>query len=149
MSNSKWYTGLCSAHQQPDPLCRICNPALANARAAAFEEAAQLFAGAADCAERKGCWFDQAGGPMCVNAEHNAAARIRALSTTPPSGRFVANEVMERVEKALKDACHGYCGYCRTVGENNAQDACPSEPSCTEREQMWLTALAELEGAIK
>ena len=30
---SEWYTGLCSAHQEPDPLCRICNPRIAQLEA--------------------------------------------------------------------------------------------------------------------
>lgn len=89
-----WATGICSKHQRPDPLCRICNPALANARASAFEEAALSLEGDAHlttqiadyCSAKLRRWRDGALQP----------------SGTPPSGRFVANEVLERVEKALE-----------------------------------------------
>jgi len=26
--STPWATGFCSAHQEPDPTCRICNPAV-------------------------------------------------------------------------------------------------------------------------
>ena len=125
---------------------RESQAALANARASALEEAAKALRDSAEVFEIDAHLDDPPHGRGFDKAlvYRSAALAVATLSTTPPSGRFVADGVIERVEAALKDACHGYCGYCRTVGENNAQDACPSEPSCTEREQMWLTALAAL-----
>ncbi len=51
-ARTPWASGLCSAHQVPDPLCTTCHHALAShdaaIRAAALEEAAQAIAIAFD-----------------------------------------------------------------------------------------------------
>jgi len=44
----EWATGICSAHQRPDPLCRICNPALAEARRERDDAEAAALAMSAD-----------------------------------------------------------------------------------------------------
>lgn len=121
-----WTTGICSKHQQPDPLCRICNPAIATARASALEEAARWHD--AQAAELVIQFFpahhrDALGGPVRAHdpevfeewAEHRrAATSIRALAKSPPSGRFVADEVMERVKAALR----GLMGRLAMVAES-------------------------------
>lgn len=41
---------------------------------------------------------------------------------------------------ALKDACNGLCALCHEC--EGAQVICEQSPSCFEREQWWLTAIA-------
>lgn len=83
-----WATGLCSAHQQPDPLCHICNPALAHARAAAFEEAALA------------CEAHRQNG----NIDDDLASEVRALSATPATVVCVPVEERSRRERTAREA---------------------------------------------
>ena len=65
--------------------------ALANARAVAFEEAARLVARRCVCL-RNG------------DLDHVLETEIRALSSSPPSGQWVAADVMELLDEALTEA---------------------------------------------
>ena len=85
----QWASGLCSAHRQPSPVCRLCNPEIARLmaeletiRAEAMEEAAQV-----------GAWHQTRDGLV--------GDPIRALAPLPSRLVAVSVETLKRVEEAL------------------------------------------------
>ncbi len=93
--------------------CEIVAANAANARAVAFEEAARWHRAAAvrcranaadvpkhaqEATERIIQWHERAAG------HESDAAQIRALSSSPPSGQWVAADVMELLDEALTEA---------------------------------------------
>ena len=73
--------------------CREARVEVANARASALEEAARKVESTVLVWNGYEWGYSRA----------VAAESIRALAKSPPSGRFVADEVMERVESDLRD----------------------------------------------
>lgn len=126
----EWATGICSAHQRPDPLCRICNPALAEARRERDDAEAAALAMSADLTrvaiEQRTLALEEAarlvqrsiGEWVCPRCEDDmqpyvaerVEAAIRALAKLPSTLRAVDEgvlkntvEVGERVAVYLDD----------------------------------------------